>query len=257
MPEFTSYAPGSPSWVDHAAKEIAASNSFYVSLFGWEAEDQGEETGHYTILKKSGATVAGNMGIMMEGQPSAWTTYVSVEDADKTTGIAKEAGAMVFVEPMDVMISVAWLFSQTRPEQPSGSGSRRPSTVPNWPTKRVPSLERIQHPRPAGRQGLLHEGLRMDRERRGYGWNELHRVEAGRQGHRRDACDARPCAGGRSGPLARLLRGRRHRCHGLQGDAAGATTLVPPTDIPPGRFAVLSDPEGAGFAVIKLNPTAT
>ena len=32
----------------------------------------------------------------------------------------------------------------------------------------------------------------------------------------------------------------------------GATTLVPPTDIPPGRFAVLADPDGAVFAVIKM-----
>jgi predicted enzyme related to lactoylglutathione lyase len=36
---------------------------------------------------------------------------------------------------------------------------------------------------------------------------------------------------------------------------SGATTLVPPTDIPPGRFAVLMDPDGAAFAVIKMNPT--
>ena len=32
----------------------------------------------------------------------------------------------------------------------------------------------------------------------------------------------------------------------------GGTTLVPPTDIPPGRFAVLTDPDGATFAVIKM-----
>jgi predicted enzyme related to lactoylglutathione lyase len=34
----------------------------------------------------------------------------------------------------------------------------------------------------------------------------------------------------------------------------GAVTLVPPTDIPPGRFAVIMDPEGAAFAVIKMAP---
>jgi hypothetical protein len=38
---------------------------------------------------------------------------------------------------------------------------------------------------------------------------------------------------------------------------AGATTLLPPMDIPPGRFAVLSDPDGAAFAVIKMNPMGT
>ena len=34
----------------------------------------------------------------------------------------------------------------------------------------------------------------------------------------------------------------------------GATTLVPPMDVPPGRFSVLADPAGAVFAVIALNP---
>jgi predicted enzyme related to lactoylglutathione lyase len=34
--------------------------------------------------------------------------------------------------------------------------------------------------------------------------------------------------------------------------AGGATVVVPPTDIPPGRFAVLIDPGGATFAVIKM-----
>jgi len=34
----------------------------------------------------------------------------------------------------------------------------------------------------------------------------------------------------------------------------GARTYVPPTDIPNvGRFAVLSDPQGAVFNIIKLN----
>jgi predicted enzyme related to lactoylglutathione lyase len=28
-------------------------------------------------------------------------------------------------------------------------------------------------------------------------------------------------------------------------------------DIPPGRFAVLADPDGAAFAVIKSNPMGT
>lgn len=103
MPEFTSYAAGTPSWVDHAAKDLADTNSFYCSLFGWEADDQREEMGHYTLMREGGKTVAGKMGMMMEGQPSAWTTYIAVDGADATVDRAKEAGATIFVEPMDVM----------------------------------------------------------------------------------------------------------------------------------------------------------
>ena len=35
---------------------------------------------------------------------------------------------------------------------------------------------------------------------------------------------------------------------------AGANVLMPPSDIPDvGRFSVLTDPQGAAFAMIKLN----
>jgi predicted enzyme related to lactoylglutathione lyase len=36
----------------------------------------------------------------------------------------------------------------------------------------------------------------------------------------------------------------------------GGQVPVPPTDIPPGRFAVLNDPQGGHFSVIKLSPPA-
>jgi predicted enzyme related to lactoylglutathione lyase len=34
----------------------------------------------------------------------------------------------------------------------------------------------------------------------------------------------------------------------------GGTVSVPPTDIEPGRFAVLGDPQGAVFSVLALAP---
>ena len=47
--------------------------------------------------------MAGAGPIMMEGQPPAWTTYVSVTDADDAIAKVKAAGGTVFVEPMDVL----------------------------------------------------------------------------------------------------------------------------------------------------------
>ena len=43
------------------------------------------------------------MPLMQEGQPPAWSTYVSVEDADATAAKVREAGGTVLAEPMDVM----------------------------------------------------------------------------------------------------------------------------------------------------------
>jgi hypothetical protein len=106
MPERTSYAEGTPSWVDLSSPEVADSRAFYGSLFGWEANaasDPPEESGGYEIFTLRGKRTAGVMPIMNPGQPSAWTTYIAVDDADATTAKARQAGGQVVLEPMDVM----------------------------------------------------------------------------------------------------------------------------------------------------------
>jgi len=103
MAEFTSYPPNTPSWVDLATPDIDRSKAFYGALFGWTALVGPPEAGGYTMFQKGGKNVAGAMPIMMEGQPPAWMTYVNVEDADATVDLVKKAGGTVFVEPMDVM----------------------------------------------------------------------------------------------------------------------------------------------------------
>jgi uncharacterized protein len=105
MSERTSYAPGTPCWVDLATPDVDAAAAFYTSLFGWEvpAEENIENTGGYRRATKNGKDVAGMAPLMQEGQPPAWTTYVSVADAAATAGAVREAGGQVIAEPMDVM----------------------------------------------------------------------------------------------------------------------------------------------------------
>jgi predicted enzyme related to lactoylglutathione lyase len=105
MSERTSYVPGTPSWVELGTPDIEATASFYGDLLGWEVPElpNSAELGGYRRAKKNGADVAGVAPLMQEGQPPAWTTYVSVADAAATTAAAREAGGQVHVEPMDVM----------------------------------------------------------------------------------------------------------------------------------------------------------
>jgi uncharacterized protein len=102
MPE---YAPGTPSWVELSAADTDAAAGFYGELFGWQATEPGpvEETGGYRMFMQDDKSVAGLMGHMQEGQPTAWSTYISVADADETAQKVKDAGGNVIVEPMDVM----------------------------------------------------------------------------------------------------------------------------------------------------------
>ncbi len=258
MPEFTSYPAGSPSWVDHAAKDVEVSNSFYSGLFGWKAEDQGEEMGHYTIFSKGGKTVAGNMAVMTDGQPSAWVTYVSVNDADATTDLAKKAGASVFVEPMDVAdIGRMALFAD-----PTGAA------IGLW-------------------QAKTFHGAELANEPGSFVWNELNTREVpaakafytevfgwkpndmdmGGMSYTEWRLGDKPVAGMQVMPEMVPAGVPAHWLVYFAVDDTdatvskatntGATTLVPPMDIPPGRFAVLSDADGAAFAVIKTRPMAT
>jgi uncharacterized protein len=105
MAEITAYAPGTPCWVDHAAPDLDASIEFYGALFGWDVPETeaSEQTGGYRQAMKDGKPVVGMMPIMQEGQPPAWSTYVSVADADATAAAVKDAGGSVIAEPMDVM----------------------------------------------------------------------------------------------------------------------------------------------------------
>lgn len=105
MSERTSYTPGTPCWVDLASPDIDAAAAFYGGLFGWSVPEgeNAEQTGGYRQAELRGEPVAGVMPLMQEGQPPAWSTYVSVQDADATAAKVRDAGGQVFAEPMDVL----------------------------------------------------------------------------------------------------------------------------------------------------------
>jgi uncharacterized protein len=105
MSERTSYAPGTPSWVDLGTPDIDKAVDFYGGLFGWDIpeSENAEQTGGYRQAMLRGKPVAGMMPLMQEGQPPAWSTYVAVEDADATAAKVRDAGGTALAEPMDVM----------------------------------------------------------------------------------------------------------------------------------------------------------
>jgi uncharacterized protein len=102
MAEADGFPAGTPSWVDLGTSDVEASKTFYTQLFGWQAQDMGPEAGGYIIFTLRDRQVAGGGPLMNEGQPPSWSTYVTVDDAEKTTEVAKSAGATAVVEPMDV-----------------------------------------------------------------------------------------------------------------------------------------------------------
>jgi predicted enzyme related to lactoylglutathione lyase len=104
MAERTKHDHGTPSWVDLATSDVAAARRFYGELFGWDFEEEptDAEGVTYTMARRNGKAAAA-IAPAQPGRPSAWQTYVTVDDVDATTAKVGPAGGMVFMEPFEVM----------------------------------------------------------------------------------------------------------------------------------------------------------
>jgi predicted enzyme related to lactoylglutathione lyase len=103
MSERSDYKPGEFCWVDLGATDIDAAAKFYGELLDWEHEalPAAEEMGGYGFFTHDGKQVAG-IGPTMDGAPAAWSAYVAVADADETVGKVKDAGGTVVLPPIDL-----------------------------------------------------------------------------------------------------------------------------------------------------------
>ncbi|MEY9968650.1 putative enzyme related to lactoylglutathione lyase [Streptacidiphilus sp. MAP12-16] len=101
----TSFVPGSPTWIDIAIPETAATSAFYGELFGWESVSAGPDAGGYGFFNLQGDMAGGFGPQMEEGASSAWMVYFGTTDADATTKSAEQAGGTVRSAVFDVMTS--------------------------------------------------------------------------------------------------------------------------------------------------------
>lgn len=259
MPE---YAPGTPSWVELSSPDTDAAAGFYGELMGWSAAEPGpaEETGGYRMFQQNGKNVAGLMGHMQEGQPTAWATYVSVADADETAAKVTAAGGTIVVEPMDVMdIGRMALFAD-----PTGA------VFGVWQPKTFIGADLVNEP------GSLcwNEVLTRDADTDKAFYPAVFDWVAGRPQFEGapDTYTVWELAGKPVGGMMQMTD--EHfpaevpphwgvcfavaNCDGTVAKARelGASVTVEPMDMPIGRFAGLIDPQGASFTVMQPAPGA-
>lgn len=103
----TGYAPGTFCWVDLTTPDQDAAKSFYTSLLGWEAQDMPAGEGVvYSMMMRDGSPVAAISPQPPQqrdaGVPPLWNSYVSVQSADAVAQRAGELGANVHAPPFDV-----------------------------------------------------------------------------------------------------------------------------------------------------------
>jgi uncharacterized protein len=100
----TAWAAGTPCWVDLGVDDVGKAKAFYERLFGWDIQPGPPEAGGYAMCEINGLPVA---GIGPKQGPAemlpTWTTYIASENADETASKITAAGGQVLVEPFDVM----------------------------------------------------------------------------------------------------------------------------------------------------------
>lgn len=255
MSERTSYSPGTPCWVDLATPDVDAAANFYGEVLGWEIPElpNSAEMGGYRRARKNGKDVAGVMPLMQEGQPSAWSTYVSVGDADATAKAVADGGGTQIAEPMDVMdLGRMAVFAD-----PSGAffGIWQPGTFHG--------AELVNEPGAVGWNELSTrdpEGAKTFYGRI-FGWeaNDLEMEDGGTYTEWR--VGGTPVGGmlDMTGRMPEEIPPHWGVYFGTEdtdatvekAKAGGGELLFGPMDIEPGRFATVKDPFGAFFNVMQ------
>lgn len=93
------YPAGVPCWVDTAQPDPDAAMDFYRGLFGWEFDDllPAGSPGRYLVGHLDGRDV-GAIGWSAEepDRPPAWSTYVAVDDVERTAiGVLENGGEVL------------------------------------------------------------------------------------------------------------------------------------------------------------------
>jgi predicted enzyme related to lactoylglutathione lyase len=94
---------GTPCWADAMCRDVEGAKSFYGDVLGWTFGEASSEYGNYTQAYADGKAVAAVVPPMpgQEGQ-SQWCLYFASPDAAATAEKIRENGGEVLMEPMQV-----------------------------------------------------------------------------------------------------------------------------------------------------------
>ena len=106
MPHIHQHPAGDFVWVELGTTDQAAAKSFYSSLFRWNTADMpmGPDD-YYTMFRLEERDAAAAYTLRPErsgGAPPHWGLYISTASADQSAARATEAGGKVLAPPFDV-----------------------------------------------------------------------------------------------------------------------------------------------------------
>ncbi|MFI1397608.1 VOC family protein [Streptomyces sp. NPDC020681] len=94
------FPEGTPCWVDAALPDVEAGKRFYGELFGWTFQQQGD--GPYADVFSDGKLVAALAPKTDGRMPTVWGVYFATPDAAVLAGRITAAGGQVIVPPNPV-----------------------------------------------------------------------------------------------------------------------------------------------------------
>ncbi len=257
MAEFSSHTPGTFSWAELATTDQKAGVQFYRALFGWDVNEQpmgGDEV--YTMFTLRGKEVAAGYTMRPEerqhGAPPHWNLYVTVASVDESAKKAESLGAKVLAPPFDVMDVGRMAILQ----DPTGA------VFELWEAKKHIGAKILSEPgalvwselttRDTTRAESFYTSL--------FGWTAKHAAPGSPMEYTEFLNQGKPGVGMMAMPKQVPAQVPSYwmpyfqvaDCDASTAKAKqlGAKPMVGPQDIPgTGRFAILTDPQGAMFAV--------
>jgi uncharacterized protein len=251
MGDRTSHTPGSFSWAELPTSDVDGAKRFYGELFGWDYDDQPMpgDAGAYTLAMLNGKQVAA-LFPAREGMPTFWNSYVTVESADSTATRASDLGGTLMAEPFDVMEAGRMAIIQDPTGavfsvwQPHGSIG---ATWVNGPGALSLNQENTSDPETAQRFYSELFGWRFEdvssEETRYWGIYNRERLNGGMMGL--------PPGGEMPSHWLVYFGSEDVDADAERLGGLGAQVMVPPTDVPGGRFLVAQDPQGAIFGLFS------
>ncbi|MFN2421866.1 MAG: VOC family protein [Gemmatimonadota bacterium] len=255
MTEIQIHAQGTFSWFELVANDAPTARRFYTALLDWEIHEIPMSPGSvYTIFRMGGRDVAAmyprDPEDMKRG-PTHWRSYVAVTSADEKVEKARELEGEILNEPFDVM----GVGRMAMIQDPTGA------SFALWQGKSHPGVGRIGEPGAHCWNELLTRDVDRAAEfySRLFGWG-VRVQEFGGTPYTMFTLGDQPIAGALAmpesaeAPPSWLVYWGVSDCDDRvkAARADGAVVHVEPTDVPGvGRFAVLSDPRGAVFALVQ------
>lgn len=94
------------TWNELASTDVRAALSFYSETLGWTFEPFPMPEGEYWVAKLGDRYVAGlggmETGAIPDATASYWFGIIAVDDVDARVAAARERGATIVREPVDV-----------------------------------------------------------------------------------------------------------------------------------------------------------